>query len=108
MFSGKEVDLARSLFDKQHDFNGTSLEVNKIQQSFSTEICIKLFKRSSRNKHRLFSISLNFYQTNLLSSLQSRYIFIIKKMFLINVLKVIPGETQDDLLRIAIDLPKSR
>ena len=29
-FWGK-VDLARSLFDKQHDLNGTLLEVNKIQ-----------------------------------------------------------------------------
>ena len=34
VFSGKEVDFARSLLDKQHEFNGTSLEVNKIQQSF--------------------------------------------------------------------------
>ena len=34
MFSGKEVDFTRGLFDKQHDFNGTSSEVNKIQQSF--------------------------------------------------------------------------
>ena len=32
--SGKEVDFARSLLEKQHEFNGTSLEVNKIQQSF--------------------------------------------------------------------------
>ena len=34
MFLGKEADFARSLIDKQHDFNGTSLEVNKIKQSF--------------------------------------------------------------------------
>ena len=34
MFSGKEVDFARSLLDKQHEFNVTSLEVNKIRQSF--------------------------------------------------------------------------
>ena len=34
MFSGKEVDFARSLFDKHYNFNGTSLEVNKIRQSF--------------------------------------------------------------------------
>ena len=34
MFSGEEVDFTRSLFDKQHDINGTSLEVNKIRQSF--------------------------------------------------------------------------
>ena len=34
MFSGKEVDFATSLLDKQNEFNGTSLEVNKIQQSF--------------------------------------------------------------------------
>ena len=31
---GKEIDFARSLLDKQHEFNGTSLEVNKIWQSF--------------------------------------------------------------------------
>ena len=29
-----KVDLVRSLFDKQHDFNGTLLDVNNIQQSF--------------------------------------------------------------------------
>ena len=29
-----KVDLARSLFDKQRDFNGTLLEVNNIQESF--------------------------------------------------------------------------
>ena len=32
--SGKEVDFARSLIDKQHEFNSTSLEVNKIRQRF--------------------------------------------------------------------------
>ena len=34
MFSGKEVDFARNLLEKQHEFNATSLEVNKIQKSF--------------------------------------------------------------------------
>ena len=33
MFSGKEVDFSRSLLDKQHEFNGTSLETNKVWQS---------------------------------------------------------------------------
>ena len=33
--------------------------------------------------------------------------FDIKKLLLINALTFIPGETQDDLLRIAIDLPES-
>ena len=33
--------------------------------------------------------------------------FEIKRLFEIDALKVIPGETPDDLLRIAIDLPKS-
>ena len=33
-FLGKEAEFARSLLDKQHEFNGTSLEVNKIRQSF--------------------------------------------------------------------------
>ena len=86
MFSGKEVDFARSLLDKQHEFKGTSLEVNKNMAELllgslrSTEICIKLFTRSSRNKCRLFSISLSFYETNLLSSPQSRYMYDIKKL----------------------------
>ena len=31
---GKEVDFAKSLLGKQHEFNGTSLEVNKIRPSF--------------------------------------------------------------------------
>ena len=34
MFSGKEVDFVRSLLNKQHELNGTSLEVNKIWQGF--------------------------------------------------------------------------
>ena len=34
IFSGKEVDFAKSLLDKQHAFNNTSLEVNKIWPSF--------------------------------------------------------------------------
>ena len=35
--------------------------------------------------------------------------FDIKKLIvLIDALKVIPGETRDDLLRFAIDLPESR
>ena len=29
-----KVDLVRSMFDKQHDFNSTLLQVNKIRQSF--------------------------------------------------------------------------
>ena len=32
--------------------------------------------------------------------------YIIKKLLLIDVLTFIPGETQDDPLRIAIDLPE--
>ena len=54
-------------------------------------------------------ISLSVYQTNLLSSPQSRDIFNKKEVvFLVDALKVIPGETQDNLLRIAIDLQESR
>ena len=34
MFLGKEVDFARSSSGKQHEFNGTSLEVNKKRHSF--------------------------------------------------------------------------
>ena len=43
-----------------------------------------------------FSISLNFYQTILESSPQTRFMFDIKKLLLIDVLTFIPGETQDD------------
>ena len=34
MFSGNEVDFAINLLDKEHEFNGTSLKVNKIWQGF--------------------------------------------------------------------------
>ena len=37
-----------------------------------------------------------------------RFMFDIKKLLLINALTFLPGETQDDPLRIAIDLPKFR
>ena len=77
----------------------------------STEICTKLFTRrriERRDRRRSFSISLNFYQTILESSLQTRFMFDIKKLSLIDALTFIPGETQDDPLRIAIDLPKFR
>ena len=33
-FPAKDDDVATTLFDKQHESNGTSLEVNKIGQSF--------------------------------------------------------------------------
>ena len=53
-------------------------------------------------------ITLNFYQTILESSLQTRFIFDIKEilLLLIDALTFIPRETQDDLLRIVIDLPE--
>ena len=74
----------------------------------STEICIKLFtKRRFKCRDRRqcsLSISLNFHQTILESSPQTRFMFNIKKLLLIDALSFIPGETQDDLLRIAIDL----
>ena len=55
-----KVDLARSLFDKRHDFNGTLLEVNNIQESFylgCQAINYALsqsaqMSTSSRNKHQ--------------------------------------------------------
>ena len=31
MLSGEEVDFARSLLDKQHEFNGTSLKVKYVR-----------------------------------------------------------------------------
>ena len=47
MFSRKKVDFVTSLFDKKHDFNGTSLEVNKIWQSFY------LGRMLNRNLHKV-------------------------------------------------------
>ena len=88
MFSGNEVDFARSLLDKQHEFNGTSLEVNKIWQSFylgrhaQQKFVYKNCEvRVSAVRSRLASISFSFYQTNLLSSPQSRYTLGKKKLF---------------------------
>ena len=71
----------------------------------------KLFTRrriKRRERRRSFSISLNFYQTILKSSPQTRFMFDIKKLLLVDALTFIPGETQDDPLRIAIDLPEFR
>ena len=47
MFSHKEVDFVTSLFDNQHDFNSTSLEANKIWQSFY------LGRMLNRNLHKV-------------------------------------------------------
>ena len=76
----------------------------------STAICTKLFTRrriKRWDRWSCFSISLNFYQTILELSPQTRFMFSIKKFLLINVLTFIPGETQDYPLRIAMDLPES-
>ena len=48
-----------------------------------------------------------FLSDYLQSSPQSRYMFDIKKLLLIDVLTFIPREVRD-LLRIAIDLPERR
>ena len=75
----------------------------------STEICIKTFTRrriKHRNRQHSFSISLNFYQTFLELSPQTRFMFDKKKLLLINAQTYIPRETQDELLRIAINLPE--
>ena len=93
-----------SLFDKQHDFNGTSLEVNRIWQSFY------LGRMLNRNLHKVVYKKLQKRRSFsiLLSSPHSRYMFDVKKLFFIDALEVIPRETQDDPLRTAIDLPESR
>ena len=91
---------------------GSSRNTLSRRAQMSTEICTKLFTRrriKRRDRRRSFSISLNFYQTILESSPQTRFMFdILKKLLLINALTFIPGETQDDPLRIAIDLPEFR
>ena len=91
---------------------GSSRNTLSRRAQMSTEICAKLFTRrriKRRDRRRSFSISLNFYQTILESSPQTRFMFDIKKIILllsIYALTSIPGETQDDPLRIAIDLPE--
>ena len=66
----------------------------------STEICIKLFTQAREIYRRV-------RRRLLQSSPQSRYMFDIKKLLLIDALKFIPGEVIN-LLRIAIDLPEGR
>ena len=83
---------------------GSSRNTLSRRTQISTEICIKLFTRrriKRRDRRRSFSISLNFYQTILELSPQTR---------VIDALTFTPGETQDDprRLRIAIDLPEFR
>ena len=90
---------------------GSSRNTSSRRAQISTEICIKLFtrRRIKRWDRRCsFSISLNFHQAILELSRQTRIMFDIKKLLFINALTLIPGETQDDLLRTAIDLPEFR
>ena len=50
-----KVDLARSLFDKRRDLNGTLLEVNNIQESLSSNYALSQsaqMSTSSENKHQ--------------------------------------------------------
>ena len=66
---------------------GSSRNTLSRRAQMSTEICIKLFKRrriKRRNRLRSFLISLNFYQTTLESSPQTRFMFDIKKFNIIN------------------------
>ena len=86
---------------------GSSHNTLSRRAQMSTEICTRLFTRrriKRRDRWRSFSISLNFYQTILESSPQMRFMFDIKKLLWIDALTFIPRETQDDPLRITIDL----
>ena len=66
---------------------GSSRNTSSRRAQMSTEICINLFTRrriKRRNTRLSFSISLNFYQTTLESSPQTRFMFDIKKFNIIN------------------------
>ena len=88
--STKEVDLhwrkvcsTNSMFIKSINIQRSFIRV--ITQQMSTEICTKLFSRrriKRQDRRRSFSISLNFYQTILESSLQTRFMLDIKKLLL--------------------------
>ena len=103
----KSINIQKSF----HLAGGSSRITLSGRAQMSTEICIKLFTRrriKRRNRWCSFSISVNFYQTILESSPQTRFVFDIKKLLLIDALTFIPRETQDGLLRIMIDLPEFR
>ena len=71
---------------------GSSRNTLSRRAQMSTEICIKLFTRrriKGRDRRRSFSISLIFYQTILESSPQTRFMFDIKKLLLIDALTLI-------------------
>ena len=93
---------------------GSSRNTSSRRAQISTEICINLFTRrriKRLNRRRSFSISLNFYQTTVESSPQTRFISTWRNLILlIDALTFTPGETQDDprRLRIAITLPEFR
>ena len=66
---------------------GSSRNTLSQRAQMSTEICIKLFTRrriKRQDRRRSFSISLNFYQTILESSPQTRFMLDIKKFNIIN------------------------
>ena len=65
---------------------GSSCKTLLRRAQMSTEVCIKLFTRrriKHRDRRRSLSISLNFYQTILESSPQTRFLFSIKKLLLL-------------------------
>ena len=86
---GKEADLGGNLFHKQRVYHQKSIN---IQQSFRFSRRVTLYREVlinvNRNlkkavykyRRRSFSISLNFYQTILESSPQTRFMFDIKKL----------------------------
>ena len=115
---GKEVDLVRNSLHKQRIYHQKSINIQqsfhlgrtsrntlsrrahyKRLQKFAYLAIYKKedFKRQDRRNS--FSISLNFCQTILESSPQTRFMFSIKKLFiiLIDALKFIPGETVQDM-----------
>ena len=118
---GKEVDLhwrkvcsTNSVFIIKSQKIYSRAFIRVIAQYFiakGSNVSTKLFTRrriKRRERRRSFSISLNFYQTILESSPQTTFTFDIKKLFLVDALTFITGQTQDDPLRITIDLPEFR
>ena len=77
----------------------------------STEVCIKLFTRRTikcqDRRRRSLSISLNFYQTILESSLQMRFLFDITKLLLliIDALILFPEKQRKTCLN-SVEFPK--
>ena len=93
---------------------GSSRNTLSRRAQMSTEVCVKLFTRRRIKRRdrwrRSLSIGLNFYQTILESSPQTRFLFDIKKLLLliIDALTLFPEKQRTTCLPEFHRIPKER